>query len=501
MLFNSYLFLLLFLPLLLCSVRIAAGFGPRAIGLLLLSFSCAFYAVWGLPFLALLGLTVMMNYGFALALASRNGNAAPPGRGRLSGGALLCAALLCNVLPLLWFKYSDFLVRNIAALLHVSWDFQAPGLPPGISFCTFIQIAWLVGIYRRQIAPEGLARHALFSCFFPYVLSGPIVRYEQMGGQLDAMRGVSSGGLARGLGLFSMGLAKKTLVADSIAPYADMVFNAAAGGGPLGGGDAWLGSFCYSFQLYFDFSGYTDMALGLALMLGLRLPENFNSPYKATGIIDFWHRWHITLSSWLRDFLYIPLGGNRAGRIRQYRNLFLTMLVGGIWHGAGWTFMLWGALHGGMLAVNHFFRTRIRETRLERFRRTPLVTVLSTALTFLCVNACWVVFRADSLEAAGRVLQAMLVRPFFEPAASGTASAFLLNDCFQDWRSLALLAVCAVLVWAFPSSHGIFRGRRDGDRPWLSFSPSPAWATGLAFLAFASLLFVSRESGFLYFQF
>lgn len=214
-----------------------------------------------------------------------------------------------------------------------------------------------------RAAGPGAARVVLLR--FPYVISGPIVRYEQVGPQFDALADPDAEGLARGFSLFSIGLAKKILLADSIALYADAVFNAAEKAFPLSGAEAWLGSFCYTFQLYFDFSGYTDMALGLGLMLGLRLPENFNSPYKSTGIVDFWRRWHITLSAWLRDFLYIPLGGNRAGRLKQYRNLFLTMLIGGAWHGAGWTFMIWGALHGLMLSVNHFFRAQIKGSRLE----------------------------------------------------------------------------------------------------------------------------------------
>lgn len=384
-------------------------------------------------------------------------------------------------------------------LFHTEWNFQPPGLPLGISFYTFIQIAWLVSVYRRQIAPQGLARHALFSSCFPYVISGPIVRYEQVGPQFDALADPDAEGLARGFSLFSIGLAKKILLADSIALYADAVFNAAEKAFPLSGAEAWLGSFCYTFQLYFDFSGYTDMALGLGLMLGLRLPENFNSPYKSTGIVDFWRRWHITLSAWLRDFLYIPLGGNRAGRLKQYRNLFLTMLIGGAWHGAGWTFMIWGALHGLMLSVNHFFRAQIKGSRLEAVLASAPLRLLSIAFTFLCINFCWVVFRALSLDGALRVYTAMFTGPFsLQPGPTG---GLLPNHYFQGWQPFALLILCAVLVWAFPNSREILQGRRDGSRPWLAWRPSRLWASGLALLAFAALILVSRQSTFLYFQF
>lgn len=282
-----------------------------------------------------------MNYAFGLALAAPDAAPVLPAKecgsqtsgakkasGRFSRKTLLALALALNLLPLIWFKYSWFLAQNLALLFDAQWEFIPPGLPLGISFYTFIQIAWLVDVYRRRIIPAGLSRHALFSACFPYVISGPIVRYEQVGPQFDALSALTAENLARGFSLFSLGLAKKVLLADGIALYADAVFNAAEKAFPLSGAEAWLGSFCYTFQLYFDFSGYTDMALGLGLMLGLRLPENFNSPYKSTGIVDFWRRWHITLSAWLRDFLYIPLGGNRAGRLMQYRNLFLTMLIG-----------------------------------------------------------------------------------------------------------------------------------------------------------------------------
>lgn len=514
MLFNSYPFLFCFLPLLLLVWHLVSGFGPSRLALALLLFSAVFYGLWGAEFLLLLAVMAGMNYAFGLALAApekRNKGDTPPG---LSRQGLLVLALVLNLLPLVWFKYSGFLAQNLAPLFHSQWSFQPPGQPLGISFYTFIQIAWLVSVYRRQIAPQGLLRHALFSSCFPYVISGPIVRYEQMGPQFDAMRGPDAQGLARGFSLFSIGLAKKVLLADSIALYADAVFNAAEKAFPLSGAEAWLGSFCYTFQLYFDFSGYTDMALGLGLMLGLRLPENFNSPYKATGIVDFWRRWHITLSAWLRDFLYIPLGGNRAGRLRQYRNLFLTMCIGGAWHGAGWTFMLWGALHGLMLSVNHFFRARIKGSPLEAVLAATPLRLFSIAFTFLCINACWVAFRAVSLDGALRVYTAMFTGPFnLSPggpdntAAQGLNGAaallahWLPNHYFQGWQPLALLTLCAVLVWAFPNSRELLQGRRDGSRPWLSWRPSGLWASGLALLAFAALILVSRQSAFLYFQF
>lgn len=538
MLFSSYTFLFCFLPLALLAWQAAARMERpnRALERVLLFLSLVFYGFWGLDFLVLLLGMIVMNHAFGTALAAPEGM--PPdaretagaraARTRRSRRRLLVAALACNLLPLLWFKYSGFLVESAARLCGAHWAFTPPGLPLGISFYTFIQIAWLVGVYRREIAPEGLVRHALFtSCFF-WVISGPIVRYEQMGPQLDALAGTGAENLARGFTLLSLGLGKKVLLADSIGASADAVFNAAGAGIAPSALEAWLGSLAYTFQLYFDFSGYTDMALGLGLMFGLRLPENFASPYKATGVVEFWRRWHITLGAWLRDFLYIPLGGNRRGRPRQYANLFLTMLLGGAWHGAGWTFILWGALHGLMLSVNHFFRARVRGTRLERLLSRAPARLLCIAFTFVCIDLCWVVFRAASPDAAltmyaamfgagpevwpplpapdaGAGLAGFLAR--LDPAAPDSLLAALLpNRFFAGWLPFALLAVCAVIVWCCPNSQELLgdgpgAAGAEGARTRLRWRPSAAWATGLAVLTFVSLVLASRETVFLYFQF
>ncbi|WP_374291534.1 MBOAT family protein [Desulfovibrio desulfuricans] len=545
MLFNSYSFLFAFLPLLLVCWRLTQGYGPTGLALVMLAFSVVFYGLWGLPFLILLAVILGMNYAFALALAAPEHEpvqdaasaeatdpAEPAGAKDKAEGACLCGArkqtgcrfglsrkslltlaLVLNLLPLLWFKYSAFLAQNLGALLHAQWHFTPPGLPLGISFYTFIQIAWLVSVYRGQVSPQGFTRHALFSACFPYVISGPIVRYEQMGPQFDALAPTTAENLAQGFTLFTIGMVKKVLLADSIAMYADSVFNAAEKAFPLSGAEAWLGSLCYTFQLYFDFSGYTDMAIGLALMLGLKLPENFDSPYKSTGIVDFWRRWHITLSSWLRDFLYIPLGGNRQGRLMQYRNLFLTMLIGGAWHGAGWTFIVWGALHGMMLSINHFFRACIKGKTLERVLALAPFRLCSILFTFFCINLCWVVFRALTIEGAGRMYKAMFTGPFTREAAglsattdglagfAALAARWLPNNYIQGWIPFALLLTSFAVVWALPNSREMLHGRRDGSHPRLSWRPTAAWATGLAVMAFLTLILVSRKATFLYFQF
>lgn len=521
MLFQTPAFLFAFLPLLLLAWRFSAGYGVAGHAAVLLGFSCVFYAVSGLSFLVLLAVLLFMNHAFARVLAHPEeipptDTECQPVAPRILGlhrRGILCLALALNLLPLVWCKYAAFLVQNVAALFHTSWNLPQPGLPPGISFFTFIQIAWLVSVYRNQVHPESLTRHALFSTAFPWILSGPIVRYEQIGPQLDTLTVSTAAGLARGFALFTVGLAKKILLADSLAPYADAVFHAAEQAFPLSGGEAWLGSLAYTFQLYFDFSGYTDMALGLGLMLGLRLPQNFLSPYKSTGFVEFWRRWHITLSSWLRDFLYIPLGGNRHGRLTQYRNLFLTMLIGGAWHGVGWTFLVWGALHGLFLCINHFFRGLIRHTIVERALSTPVLRVLCIATTFLTISLCWVAFRATSLEGAWHLYVTLFSGPFTPEAAgilnpadglaglSALAARWLPNGYIQGWMPLGLLLTCLLVVFTLPNSHEIFWEHNDKIHPRITWHPTLPWAVGLACLALASFLLLSRQSTFLYFQF
>lgn len=525
MLFSSYEFIFLFMPLFLGLWWITGISARQYLPWLLLAASAFFYSLWGMGFFVLLLAMIALNYSFGLILASMpdadlTATSAPksaPETGSESASnqprrtlpfwtrkRVLIAAILCNLAPLCYFKYSTFILNNISLLLDKPLQATVTALPLGISFYTFIQIAWLMTVYRRQIQPEGFGKYALFSSCFPYVISGPIVRYGQVGPQFAQLEGIKASHAAPALSLFIMGLAKKVLLADSLAVYANSIFSAAEKGFPLSGAEAWAGSLAYTFQLYFDFSGYTDMALGIALLLGIRLPDNFDSPYKSTGIVDFWRRWHITLSAWLRDFLYIPLGGSREGKLKQYRNLFLTMLLGGVWHGAGWPFVVWGAIHGTMLTVNHFFKSWTAGRVNPLLLHNPVSRLCSIAFTFLCINAAWVVFRADSMSGAKRMYETML-RVFSE---DGSLWANLsANHYIQDYQCPALLLLCGLLVWGLPNSREILFGKspaRDGSgggRPWLSWSPSLPWATGLALLTLASLIMLSRKSVFLYFQF
>lgn len=483
MFFNSYPFLFLFLPLFLVSWQAVALLRPQFLIYVPLFFSLAFYAYWSGPFLFLLLGIIAMNLGLAHLLIWHR-QAAPGAIVRQRH--ILVLGVLLNLLPLIWFKYSFFIIQNLSLLLDLSWRFLPPDLPLGISFYTFIQVAWLISVYHGEEIAGPIPEHIVFSCAFPYVISGPIVRQSQLGWQLGRLRPLTSEGLARGFTLFAMGLFKKVVIADNIGRYADAVFGAATRNWPLSGSEAWLGSFCYTFQLYFDFSGYTDMALGIGLMVGLRLPQNFNSPYKATGIVDFWRRWHITLSSWLRDFLYIPMGGNRRGCLRQYRNLFLTMLIGGAWHGAGWTFIIWGVLHGAMLGINHFFRASIRGTAVEGLLAHAPVRLFFIVFTFFCLNFCWVIFRAPDLNVAAAMYEAMF-----------TGTFTLSNNYFPHWQPFALLALAGALCWGCPNSQEIL----ESDRSMIRWRPTGAWAIAMALAVFISMTMLSRHSTFLYFQF
>ena len=404
MLFASFPFLFLFLPILVWLWKLTAGEDKARLSVLLLGASLLFGACQGLEaLLLLLGLTVV-NYLFGLLLADEGHR-----RRRLGRRGLLLLAVLLNVLVWCRFRHLPALSAWLAQWQDILPVLAPAAMPAGFSFAVLIQLAWLLGVYQRRIRPEGIVRQALFTTCFPYALSGPLVRYEEMGPQLDALEVPQAEDLARGLGLMVLGLAKKVLLADSLAPAADTVFHAAAQGLPLSTAEAWLGALSYTFQIYFDFSGYTDMAVGAALMLGLRLPENFAAPYKATGIVDFWRRWHMTLGRWLHDCLYQPLGGSRHGRVRQYANLLLTMLVCGVWHGAGLTFLLWGALHGLLLLVNHAFRHLLRGSLAERVLALPPLRALCVLVTFLCLTVAWVLFRAGDTGTALHVWQSMFL--------------------------------------------------------------------------------------------
>lgn len=336
MLFNSYPFLFGFLPLTLAVYYLLGRNRPQLVIPWLAIASVAFYSYWDWRFLPVFAASVGANFIFGrllLAWSPRN------------QGYLLFIALFANLSLLGYYKYANFMLGELGTLLD--WkprDTTGLALPLGISFFTFTQIAYLVDVARGIARESKFWHYLLFVSYFPHLIAGPVLHHAQMMPQFGNKEVYcpSAKRIAVGLTIFSVGLAKKVLLADTLAAYASPVFDAAGMGAAPGFVESWTGALAYTLQLYFDFSGYSDMAVGLSLMFNIRLPINFNSPYRAASIIDFWRRWHITLSHFLRDYLYIPLGGGRRGTIRRYANLMVTMLLGGLWHGAGWTFVAWG---------------------------------------------------------------------------------------------------------------------------------------------------------------
>jgi alginate O-acetyltransferase complex protein AlgI len=337
MLFNSYAFILGFMPLtlLLFHGLRAAGRARSSIGLLAL-LSLGFYGWWNPIYLLLIVPLIVANFALAASIVPR------AGRRPRAAKPLLVLGIVLNLATLGYFKYANFFVDNLNAVAGLDLVLGKVVLPIGISFFTFQKIAFLVDAYRGKVDRLNFIDYALFVTFFPQLIAGPIVHHSEVIRQFREQATVSMPTIALGVTIFTIGLAKKVMLADTAALYASPGFDAVAAGARPDALAAWGAALAYTAQLYFDFSGYSDMAIGAGLLFGIRLPVNFASPYRAESIIDFWHRWHITLSRFLRDYLYVPLGGNRKGRARRYVNLLITMVLGGFWHGAGWTFVIWG---------------------------------------------------------------------------------------------------------------------------------------------------------------
>jgi D-alanyl-lipoteichoic acid acyltransferase DltB (MBOAT superfamily) len=433
---------------------------------------------------------------------------------------LLAAAIAFNLCLLGYFKYANFFVDSLNVLAGTGFQFDKIVLPIGISFFTFTQIAYLADAHQGKARETNPVHYLLFVTYFPHLIAGPILHHSEMMPQFADRRIYRFDAVNFGLGclFFYIGLFKKVVLADGVQPFVGPVFDADPSY-HLTLLEAWGGALAYTMQLYFDFSGYSDMAIGLSKMFNVDLPLNFNSPYKACNIVDFWRRWHMTLSRFLRDYLYIPLGGNRRGRARRYFNLMATMLLGGLWHGAGWNFVVWGGLHGVYLACNHVWQGfRVTMLRHDLERQTRLGHAAGIAFTFLAVVVAWVFFRATSIAAALNVLQGMAgLRGAALPeqwagspvsgwvAAAGWSYGYLA--AFDGARQLIWLAALLAIVWGLPNSQqmvGIFRtdvvlrpGRNAADAR--SWSMLGALSVLISFLA---VINGSRSvSEFIYFNF
>ena len=464
MLFNSFSFLFLFLPVVVVLYWLIPRGYPRLTFLIVAS--CVFYGLWDWRYVALLLVTTLVDWAAGHFIVRME-----PGRRRK---LLLAAAIAVNLGLLAYFKYRGFFFSSLDGLFKlVGAGEPLPVLrvllPVGVSFYTFAAISYVVDVYRGMIRPAKSVIHYLaWATLFPYLMAGPIIRYGHVGEQLEsAQQRFRLSLIGTGVFFLAMGLAKKLLVADMMAPYVNSLFAGHAHLGLLSGWGAALG---YTLQLYFDFSGYSDMAVGVAFMIGLRFPQNFDSPYKAANPSDFWRRWHMSLSSWLRDYLFIPLGGSRGTTFATVRNLLITFLLAGLWHGPAWTFVFWGLLWGVFQAVHVLFR---------KWGLTPGWVWLNRLLTFLAAVLAWVFFRAASMGEAFDVLRAMI-------GLNGVKGGTLLPLA----PVLALLIV-AGLLWV-----------NFAPNTWqIKPQPKLRYALVLGILVGASLLALSTPSPFLYFQF
>ena len=499
MLFNSYIFILLFLPITLTGFYLIGGKGHHRIALSwLIAASLFFYGWWNPAYLGLLIGSIFANYAIGVALGSV---------GTPNKKTLLIIGITGNLMVIGYFKYTNFFIDNLNWATGTNYNLEAIILPLAISFFTFQQIAYLADAYYGKTKEYNFLHYCLFVTFFPQLIAGPIVHHKEMLPQFakDRVYRFNHVNLAIGITIFALGLFKKVILADSIAVHATPVFDAAHAGAALSFIEAWTGALAYTFQLYFDFSGYSDMAIGLARMFGIKLPINFNSPYKANNIIDFWRRWHITLSRFLRDYLYIPLGGNRHGQTRRYANLMIVMLLGGLWHGAGWTFVLWGLLHGAYLSINHIWHkvcAVISRARNKPFKLSP---VISRGITFIAIVVAWVPFRAADIGSAGHMLGSMF-------DIQGAFSHLIQSELVELDKAFLLILLLWLIAWLMPNTLQIMYRYQPVTDTILSLKlsrsahifkwrPATSWAIATSLLMIIALMKLHTASEFLYFQF
>jgi alginate O-acetyltransferase complex protein AlgI len=479
MLFNSYPFIFVFLPVALAGYFLLGRFSNLAPVIWLVLASLVFYSVSNWQFVPLLLASVAFNYLIGWLLITKQLRAVPR-------FAILTAGVAIDLLVLGTFKYAGFFAANLNAMFSTGFVVNIL-LPVGISFYTFTQIAFLVDAYRGNIARYRLPHYALFVTYFPHLIAGPILHHKDMIPQFEReeIKRPDPHLILCGLIIFAIGLFKKTCLADSIQPLVALAF----GPGNPSSDQTWIGVLAYTFQLYFDFSGYSDMAIGISLMFGIFLPLNFNSPYKATSIVDFWRRWHMTLSQFLRDYLYIPLGGNRHGRTLRYVNLMITMVLGGLWHGAAWTFVAWGALHGVYLCINHAW-SNYGPAVAPRFAR--LANAAASILTFLAVVVAWVFFRSDSMSTAWLVLAKMADLTHIALGRGEIANA-------------AFIALYAAIVWLAPNTQQIMgydhAKRTVGEGLRTTWLRRPGFLYASAVVLAFGVLGISQHSEFIYFRF
>lgn len=467
MIFSSQEFLFAFLPLSLVATFLSMRLGGRNAGFLTLVAASMIFYGWQNPgYVVLISVSIVVNYCVGTALQ------------KFPGRQLLALGVVFNLWLIGYYKYAYFLTDILGEATGMQIRLGTIILPLAISFFTFQQIAYLIDVYQGKVRDASFLHYCLFVTFFPQLIAGPIVHHAEIIPQFESKSNfrLDWGRLRIGGGIFLIGLYKKIVFADGISVYADSVFNS-AGEIPPTFFEAWGGALAYSFQIYFDFSGYSDIAIGLAWIFGIALPLNFFSPYKAVNIIEFWRRWHMTLSRFLRDYLYYSLGGNRKGQVRRYANLMGVMLLGGLWHGAGWTFVVWGGLHGLYLVVNHAWHAVLRLSGSGAKPSRLWGRSLATLLTFLCVVVGWVFFRAESWQGAFQILEGMIgvngvVLPSWALDGLGPVGSVLLaggveigKTPLMDVSGYLWIGFLLAVVWLMPNTQQLF----ETDTPALDY--------------------------------
>ena len=516
MLFSSWQFIFVFLPVTLAVFLLLPARWRTANKVWLILASLIFYIYWKVQYLPLLLFSICFNYAVAEGLLRYRGQ-------RLSR-VLLTGGVGLNLVLLGYYKYTNFILSLLGQVARHDFGRFDIILPLAISFFTFTQIGYLVDVYRDQTRHYRFVDYAFFVVFFPHLIAGPIVRHWEVIPQF-ADRDLKPKGTDFSLGflLFLLGLYKKLLLADTVSGFAIAVYGTAEKGPPLTCCDAWLGTLAFALQIYFDFSGYSDMAIGLARMFGIRFPGNFDSPYRAGSIVEFWSRWHMTLTRFLREYVYFSLGGNRCGPWRHALNILATMLLSGLWHGAGWTFVIWGGLHGFFLIVAHRWRVFVQKRGWQL--RHWSYRAACVLLTFIVVLFTWVFFRAPTLATAGRVLASMTARHgLTAPEAlrdSGRNTAKVLKAIHativpgtvplkaQEYRwALQLTALLLALVWFMPNTQQLLMAYEPTIEPikrrplfGLPINFAAGLFCGVVFFWVIRGYYVFPQSPFLYFNF
>ncbi|WML59041.1 MBOAT family O-acyltransferase [Neobacillus sp. PS2-9] len=480
MLFNSYIFILVFLPIVFAGYYLLLNLKNKNIAkIFFVIANLYFYSYWNVKYLPIIVSSIAVNFSLATILNKI--------QSLVLKRIILTVGILFNIALLGYYKYYDFFITNINAVFRTDISLLNLALPLAISFFTFQQIAYLVDTFREGTKEYSLLDYVFFVTFFPHLIAGPIVHHREI---IDQLRDGSnykmkSKNIASGLYIFSIGLFKKVIIADTLAEWANLGYNNIAS---LTLFDSWITTLAYTFQLYFDFSGYCDMAIGLGLLFNIKLPVNFNSPYKSLDIQDFWRRWHMTLGRFFTHYLYIPLGGSRKGNIRTYINLFIIFFVSGIWHGAGWTFVIWGILHGIASVINRYWKGL--DIKLPRF--------IAWFITFFFVHIAWVFFRSPDLTTAKVMLTKMFsIQAFHFPAGITAALNERLGTHFIPWAYYFDLKLSALFVVIL----AIILLTKNSIERLNTFKPSYRIAVFISFIAVIALLYLNRVSEFLYFKF